>query len=84
MIWTASSSQFSRSPGELPELDSQPLVLGLEPGATDPEDRAAVADVVERGDLLRHLTAGLRNVFAPTISPMVARSVASAQAAMVM
>ena len=29
-------------------------------------------------------TAGLRNVFAPTISPSVARSVASAQAAIVM
>ena len=54
MIWTASSSQFSRSPGELSELDSQPLVLGLEPGAADPEDRAPVADVIEGGDHLRH------------------------------
>ena len=48
MIWTASSSQRSRSPGEPPELDAEAVVLGLEPGAADAEDRASVADVVER------------------------------------
>ena len=40
--------------GALPELQAEGFVLGLEPGSTDAQHRAAAADVVERGDHLGH------------------------------
>ena len=47
-----------RSPS--PELDPERLVLALEPGAADAEDRPSAAHVVERGDHLAPSRAGLR------------------------
>ena len=54
-------------------------MLGLEPRGADPEDRPATRDVVKRVAILA-MSAGLRNVFAPTISPIRTRSVVAAQA----
>ena len=82
MIGTASASQRSRSPGDDPNSMPEPVVLGLEPGAADAEHRPAAADVVERRHLARD-DRRRRNVFAPTMSPTVTFSVASAQAASV-
>ena len=65
---TDSSSRSSRSPTPVPSLDPERLVLPLEPGAADAEDRPArltLSSVVASFAV----SPGLRNVLAPTISP---------------
>ena len=63
-----------------PEWDPERVVLLLEPGASDPEDRPTARDVVEVVAILA-VRAGSRNVLAPTIRPIRTFSVACAHAA---
>ena len=82
MIWTASSSHRSRSPGEPPNSRPRPSCSVSNQAPPMPSTARPLlmwSSVVT----IFATTAGLRNVLAPTISPTVARSVASAQAASV-
>src|SRR5688500_11009006 len=82
MIWTASSSQRSRSPGELPNSMPSPT-CSVSNQAPPMPSTARPPLMWSRVVAIFATTAGLRKVFAPTMSPTVARSVASAQAASV-
>ena len=71
MMGSASASQRSRSPGLVAERDAEARVLGLEPGGADAQHGPPAADVVEVVIILA-TSAGLRNVLAPTMRPIVA------------
>src|SRR5438105_5491482 len=80
MMRTASSSQRSRSPGECP--NSTPKAVCSVSNHAPPIPRIARPfDMWSRVVAIFATSAGLRNVLAPTIRPMRACCVASAQAA---
>jgi len=81
MIRAASSSQRSRSPGERP--NSIPKARCSVSNQAPPIPRIARPLLMWSIVVIALATrAGLRNVLAPTIRPMRAREVTSAQAAM--
>ena len=63
------------------EVDPEGLVLALEPGAADAEDRPAARLRWSSVTASFAVSPGLRNVFAPTIRPSVARLVTCDQPA---
>ena len=82
MIATASSSQRSRSPGDAP--NSKPKAVCSVSNQAPPMPRIArPPEMWSRVVAIFATSAGLRKVLAPTIRPIFAVRVASAQAASV-